>query len=231
MTSQVWDAVPHSVRYQERHEIEEALPRARALLDSIRAATADLRAAGEAIRKDPDLPQPLRRAAMNLLAREAQRVRDSIDRYLDPLFAEHLFVEQVIAALVTDADLTPDFREAAIGRAHTRGDPSSTELNDRAWRVVDPDGNGAGDRAHALKLARAAVKLDPGSAPPRDTLAWALFANGLHDEAAAESARALELASEAEKAAYQGYLERLRSMVEAARASEEKAGVGTEVER
>ena len=48
------------------------------------------------------------------------------------------------------------------------------------------------DVVRGLDLAHAAVEHDPGNGPLHDTLAWALFANGLHDEALAESARALE---------------------------------------
>jgi hypothetical protein len=52
-----------------------------------------------------------------------------------------------------------------------------------------------------------------------------LFANGLYDEAIAVSEKALELAPEAEKDAYQGYLDRLRSMI--AEAQQQPAGAGT----
>ncbi len=48
-------------------------------------------------------------------------------------------------------------------------------------------------------------------------MSWALFANGLYDEALEQSAKALELAPEDEKDGYQGYLDRMRAMVEEAR--------------
>ncbi len=53
----------------------------------------------------------------------------------------------------------------------------------------------------------------------RDTQAWALYANGLYDEALVESARALELMPESGKESYRkDYLDRMRAMVEEARA-------------
>jgi hypothetical protein len=48
-----------------------------------------------------------------------------------------------------------------------------------------------------------------------DTLAWALFENGLYAEAIATSEKALALAPEAEKSNYQGYLDRLKKMIAA----------------
>jgi WD40 repeat protein len=119
----------------------------------------------------------------------------------------------------------------------------ASELNTRAWALVDPDPqeeafappeiprlpgepiaeprqlSGEDDFAFGLRLAQAATALAPEESNIRDTLAWALFANGLHDEALIESARALELAPEDEKDDYQGYLDRMRAMIEEAQAS------------
>ena len=54
----------------------------------------------------------------------------------------------------------------------------------------------------------------------RNTVAWALFANGLHDEAIAEAEKALELAPEQIKDDYyQRFLDRMRTMVDEARAA------------
>ena len=44
-----------------------------------------------------------------------------------------------------------------------------------------------------MHLARRAVDLEPDTWTYRDTHAWALYANGLFDEAVAESQRSLEL--------------------------------------
>ena len=67
-----------------------------------------------------------------------------------------------------------------------------------------------------LRIARASVALDPGNWRARDTLAWALFSNGLHDEAIAESEKAKELAPEDERESHERSLARLYEMVESA---------------
>ena len=91
-------------------------------------------------------------------------------------------------------------------------------LNEEAWKLVDPDRNDLdSDVGRGKALARAAVALAPKHAGICDTLAWALFANGLHDEALVESSKALELADEDRKEDYQGYLDRMRAMIEEAR--------------
>ena len=93
------------------------------------------------------------------------------------------------------------------------------DLNSFAWDRVAPDREDIDtDVALALRVSRAAVELSPEDSALRDTHAWALFANGLHDEALAESAKALELAPEDGKDDYQGYLDRMRAMIEAAQA-------------
>jgi tetratricopeptide (TPR) repeat protein len=119
------------------------------------------------------------------------------------------------------------FHEATLeqlGKAESG--PSLSQLNNRAWALIDPDRTDKEtDVALGLRLARAAVEAAPGDSGIRNTLAWALFANGLYDEAIAVSEKALELAPEAEKDAYQGYLDRLRSMI--AEAQQQPAGAGT----
>ena len=67
------------------------------------------------------------------------------------------------------------------------------------------------ESALALRLTRAAIPLAPDVPDLRDTHAWALFANGLYDEALLASRRALELAGEDRKSAFQAQLDRLRS--------------------
>ena len=97
-----------------------------------------------------------------------------------------------------------------------RGLPA--QINEEAWALVNPDAKGEGDLTETLRQMRYAVERKPDQGAYRDTLAWALFANGLYDEALVESAKALELADEADKDDYQGYLDRMRAMVEEARA-------------
>ncbi|HJM57758.1 MAG TPA: hypothetical protein QF446_10565, partial [Planctomycetota bacterium] len=145
--------------------------------------------------------------------------RDALHRWVDPLFDEHVLLEPVLAALHADRSHPEDFRQAAIRLAEDRGNPSSRDLNKHAWELVDPDREDKDtDVALALRLTRAGIKLAPEYDALRDTHAWAFFANGLHDEALVESAKALELADEGDKVAFQGYLDRMRAMVEEARA-------------
>ncbi len=145
--------------------------------------------------------------------------RDALLRWVDPLFDEHVLREPVLAALHADRSHPEDFRQAAIRLAEDRGNPSSRDLNKHAWELVDPDREDKDtDVALALRLTRAGIKLAPEYDALRDTHAWAFFANGLHDEALVESAKALELADEGDKVAFQGYLDRMRAMVEEARA-------------
>jgi hypothetical protein len=139
---------------------------------------------------------------------------------VDPLFDEHILLEFVLAALEADSSRPEDFRQEAIRLAQARGNPSAPVLNEKAWNLVDPDREDEDtDVALALRLTRLGIELAPEDSSLRDTHAWALFANGLHDEALIESARALELAPEDEKDDYQGYLDRMRAMIEEAQAS------------
>ena len=124
----------------------------------------------------------------------------------------------MLAALHVDRSLPEDFRQAAIRLAEDRGNPSSRDLNKHAWDLVDPDREDKDtDVALALRLTRMAIEIAPVDSTLRDTHAWALFSNGLYDEALVESAKALELADEGDKDDYQGYLDRMRAMVEEAR--------------
>lgn len=89
------------------------------------------------------------------------------------------------------------------------------ELNRLAWALVDPERKEFGREAEGRALARRAVSAAPASGDDRamvtDTLAWALFANGLDDEALAKSKEALAAASAAKQAEYSGYLKKLEA--------------------
>ena len=158
-----------------------------------------------------------RRRLQQQQAAERYRLKEMIDA----LFEKHVFVESVLEALRTDPDLSDADRQEALQLAPAREiylDPD--DLNSRAWDLVDPDREDKDtDVAMALRLTRMGIKLAPEDSALRDTHAWALFANGLHDEALVESARALELADEADKDDYQGYLDRMRAMIAEARAA------------
>jgi tetratricopeptide (TPR) repeat protein len=158
-----------------------------------------------------------RRRIQQQKATEHYRLKETIDK----LFTEHVFVESVLEALRTDPDLSDADREEALRLATTREIfLDADDLNNEAWDLVDPDReNKDTDVVLALRLTRQAIEVAPEDYMLRDTHAWALFANGLHDEALVESARALELAPEDEKDDYQGYLDRMRAMIEEAQAS------------
>jgi hypothetical protein len=102
-------------------------------------------------------------------------------------------------------------------------DARPAALDARAWPLVDPDRPAAsyGDEARGLALARRAVAL-PGDGRLRvyqRTQAWALFANGLFDEARAALAAALRLAPAEEAGAYRLVQRRLdQAVVDAPRA-------------
>jgi len=148
---------------------------------------------------------PVWRAAAN---------RRSVAPVLTALFDEHILLQPVLDALRADRSLSERRRRTAIAMANARGPLSPQYLNARAWALVDPDRKDQQTNvAQGLTLARAAVKSDPDDAAIRDTLAWALFANGHHEESVAESTTALKLAAAKEKKNYQTYLDRLRALI------------------
>ncbi|MFT5284244.1 MAG: hypothetical protein ACI8TQ_000400 [Planctomycetota bacterium] len=100
----------------------------------------------------------------------------------------------------------------------------ANDLNGIAWSLVNPDRTDhETDILRGLDLARKAVALEPADHAIRDTLAWALFANGFHDEAINASMKALELAPDEEKEEFRSTLERLKLAIKdaASRASEQ----------
>ena len=137
--------------------------------------------------------------------------RRSVRRRVNALFDEHIFLEPVLAALEGDPSLPDDLRDVVLGLAKSRGDPGSSNLDDRGGSRVAADRGGRyTDVGLGLRLARKPVRLALEDFVLRDTLAWALFANGHFDEAVRESERALELAPEDRKDEFRDLLERLR---------------------
>ena len=77
--------------------------------------------------------------------------------------------------------------------------------------MIDPDRKDLGGEAKGLVLARRAVELAASLSPEeravvRDSLAWALFANGRFVEAVAEEGKALEEAAADKKQEFEGYV-------------------------
>ena len=116
------------------------------------------------------------------------------ERLLDALYKELILPGAVLDALAKRSDLAPEVVARAREWARSRPTLDAQELNEKAWALVDPDGAPGRDVAFGLRLARAAVQLEPSSANSVDTLAWALHANGFADEARQQSRHAVELA-------------------------------------
>jgi formylglycine-generating enzyme required for sulfatase activity len=94
--------------------------------------------------------------------------------------------------------------------------PQSCEkLNSMAWPLVKLDRNRFGGERKGLALARRALARagDESRHMFGDTLAWALFANGLDSEAVAASRQALEAAPAKDKRNYEDYLARLEQAI------------------
>lgn len=97
------------------------------------------------------------------------------------------------------------------------------ELNEYAWKRVDPDFAKRlfGEELLALAAVRRAVaRIEAGDATATlsstlDTLAWACLANGLDAEARAASARAVDVVPEEKKAEYRSYSEKLEKAIAA----------------
>jgi formylglycine-generating enzyme required for sulfatase activity len=92
-------------------------------------------------------------------------------------------------------------------------------LNERAFALVDPARTEFGREAEGLALARLALERSTSGDQQifvLDTLAWALFANGLDQEALAESRRAAESVKDPPdmQQAFEEYLIRLAQAVE-----------------
>jgi WD40 repeat protein/serine/threonine protein kinase len=126
-----------------------------------------------------------------------------------------LSVEETIR---TRPDLPVRVSALAGKRVRELARREASAINERVWPLIDPDRNARDtDVVEALELARTAAELDPDNAHIRDTLAWALFANGFHDDAVRESEKALAFALPTQQSEYREYLSRLRAAVEDAR--------------
>ena len=98
------------------------------------------------------------------------------------LFKKHILKTDVIARI--EAMRLDDRRAGTLIRmARTRKDPSPTDLNSTAWKVVArPEGSEAGYR-RALREAVAACKLSPEDPSFLNTLGVAQYRVGLYEEA------------------------------------------------
>ena len=98
-------------------------------------------------------------------------------------------------------------------RADLNG-PIAGIYNNQAWPLVDPAREDKDtDIVLALDLIRKAAEWNPEDFGVIDTLAWALYANELFDEALAAGERALELCPEEQKDAYAQSLDVIKEMI------------------
>jgi len=136
--------------------------------------------------------------------------------WVDALFEEHVLQELVLEAIMEDRSRSEKLRGAAARLARARGTARAETLNSLAWPLVNPNRvNRDTDVAKALRLSAAMVAAEPENEVYRDTHAWALFANGLHEEALAQSRQALVLAGEAGSIQYRKYLRQLEAAIAA----------------
>lgn len=84
------------------------------------------------------------------------------EKLLEPLFVEHLIVEDVIAHLRQDKTLSTTVRDIAIQMARFRGD--SDEFESQAREILRRPGASREQYLEALRRARAACRLAPGHA-------------------------------------------------------------------
>lgn len=179
--------------------------------------------AGKLVGALPGLAKTL--AELRARALAATDEEQAGQRERSPLLSEIETVKQRLAFLRR--------QESNFSAPALREDPSPAEvdvnkdvvpfdgidgLNAPAWQLIDPDRASWGGEERALVLARWAVELAaelPAARRSilRDTLAWALFANGRFQEALDEEQKALTEASPEATPALQSYLDRLRNEI------------------
>ena len=151
--------------------------------------------------------------------------RRRLQLIVDELFKEHLFLEPVMEALGKNPNLDDTHRTTALRMANAIGNSYANsyllDLNGKARSLVNPfHEHKTKEAVHVLRLARAAVSIEPGDCMILDTYAWALFANGLYNKAIAASKRTIELDPGSKKVEYLWSFCCLRVMVEKATGTE-----------
>jgi tetratricopeptide (TPR) repeat protein len=92
---------------------------------------------------------------------------------------------------------------------------SVQQLNMEAWTSVDPDREDREtDVELALKLIRVCLQMQPDCYAAQDTLAWALYENGLYDEAIEVVQKLLGVLPDEGKDTIQESLGRLNQLIE-----------------
>jgi len=170
----------------------------------------------------------LRERAIPLTEEERQAKRRA-----HPRFGELAPLEKELAALRAAREVRDGKARPTIFALDAPRLPSDAgSLNWLARPLVDPARTEFGREAEGLALARLAIEKvedDESAARAGDTLAWALFANGLDDEALRESATAVEAAPADHRSSSEDQAAELRKAVEAARSGSTLAAVESEL--
>ena len=161
----------------------------------------------------------MREGALPRSPEEAER-----DRTGHPRFGELALLERELANIRRAHAIRRGEADAGPADVDERELAATTfDVNKHAWELVRPARPTRGHEARGLALARHAFsRSDSADTETRDTLAWALFANGFHEDALATSQEALALAPEAAKPQYAGYLQRLQDSVAGTQVVERK---------
>jgi eukaryotic-like serine/threonine-protein kinase len=104
-------------------------------------------------------------------------VRRAIDPILPALFEECVLADSVIRRLETDPRLDADERRVAIRMARIHGDDWS-KLNAEAWNIARRPGCDVRQYRNAVRVARIASRLQPGTWEIWNTLGVALLRSG-----------------------------------------------------
>ena len=115
--------------------IIDARAAAKAIVNDLWQKLNDWKAVAQRLRDDALLSEPQRRAALNLVLGKSAQVHAQALEHVNALFPRLVFTADVVAALVADAELTPDMRRSAVARARARGD-DPVRLFRQSWRLV-----------------------------------------------------------------------------------------------
>ena len=126
---------------------------------------------------------------------------------------DSVLIAGALEEVAANREISEAKREAMSARLRWIGDPAGEELNDWAWEAVQPGTEtrlAPEELARVVGWARAAVSIEPELAEYRETLSWALFAQGDHEGALREARLAVELATEERREIFDANLEELQ---------------------
>ncbi|HJM38927.1 MAG TPA: serine/threonine-protein kinase [Planctomycetota bacterium] len=179
----------------------------------------------EGLWREPELlHEKAARGIRNLLGDVNPSTNDIVYRHLQHLSIRKKYSDALSIAKLAKAGHLSQYGEDHPYVVELSNDVKFLEVKNsiiEAWRLVDPDRPDLDtDFVEGLAIIESALKDYPleylcehGGDCPVDTLAWAHFANGNHEEALIASKRSIELAPQDRKAVFRGYLHRLTKMI------------------